>query len=471
MAANMLAAYYGRGADSKTEFAKLKIGKDASFLTHLNQYNVIFLNMQDFLSDNHDVGAMKNAIEKNILWDLLEVYPDIRYYDSENLIRTLSDIYNAEDIPFVFIIDEWDCIFREKKADKEAQKVYLDFLRNLLKDKPYVALAYMTGILPIKKYGTHSALNMFDEFSMTNPKQLAEFVGFTETEVRELCTRYEMDFEETRRWYDGYRFENVGHVYSPRSVVSAMLSRSFDSYWNQTETFEALRDYIAMNYAGLKDTVIELLAGEHKKIETGSFSNDMTTFSTADDVLTLLIHLGYFGYDFSSKEVFIPNSEIASEFVTAIQGAGWETVINAVKKSDDLLKAAWNKDAEAVAKGIKEAHFETSILKYNDENSLACVISLAFYSARTYYTEIRELPTGQGFADLVYLPRKNHQDKPGIIVELKWDKSAEGAIEQIKKKQYVKALEDYKGNLILVGVNYSKDSKVHQCIIEEVHPL
>ena len=307
MAANMLAAYYGRGADSKAEFAKLKIGKDASFLTHLNQYNVIFLNMQDFLSDNHDVGAMKNAIEKNILWDLLEMYPDIRYYDSENLIRTLSDIYNAEDIPFVFIIDEWDCIFREKKADKEAQKVYLDFLRNLLKDKPYVALAYMTGILPIKKYGTHSALNMFDEFSMTNPKQLAEFVGFTETEVRELCTRYEMDFEETRRWYDGYRFENVEHVYSPRSVVSAMLSGSFDNYWNQTETFEALRDYIAMNYAGLKDTVIELLAGEHKKIETGSFSNDMTTFSTADDVLTLLIHLGYLGYDFSSKEVFIPN--------------------------------------------------------------------------------------------------------------------------------------------------------------------
>ena len=249
MAANMLAAYYGRDADSKAEFEKLKIGKDASFLTHLNQYNVIFLNMQDFLSDKHDVEAMKIAIEKNILWDLLEAYPDIRYYDSENLVRTLSDIYNAVDIPFVFIIDEWDCIFREKKTDKEAQKVYLDFLRNLLKDKQYVALAYMTGILPIKKYGTQSALNRFDEFPMTNPKQLAEFVGFTESEVEDLCCQYGMDFEETKRWYDGYRFENLEHVYSPRSVVSVMLSRSFDSYWNQTETFEALRDYIALNYA------------------------------------------------------------------------------------------------------------------------------------------------------------------------------------------------------------------------------
>ena len=188
-----------------------------------------------------------------------------------------------------------------------------------MKDKQYVALAYMTGILPIKKYGTHSALNMFDEFSMTNPKQLAEFVGFTESEVRELCCQYGMDFEETKRWYDGYRFENLEHVYSPRSVVSAMLSRSFDSYWNQTETFEALRDYIALNYAGLKDTVIELLAGSSKKINTSKFTNDMTTFKSADDVLTLLIHLGYLGYDYTAQEVFIPNSEVASEFYNAVE--------------------------------------------------------------------------------------------------------------------------------------------------------
>ena len=229
-----------------------------------------------------------------------------------------------------------------------------------------------------------------------------------------------------------------------------------------------MRDYNVMNYEGLKDTVIELLAGKHKKIETGSFSNDMTTFSTADDVLTLLIHLGYLGYDFSSKEVFIPNSEIASEFVAAIQGAGWENVMKSVRKSDQLLKATWGQNAEEVAKGIEEAHFETSILKYNDENSLACVISLAYYSARAYYTEIRELPTGKGYADVVYLPRKNYMDKPAMIIELKWDQSAKGAIAQIKDKKYMKALEEYKGNILLVGVNYDKESKKHQCVIEEV---
>lgn len=387
MAANMLAAYYGRNADSRKLFENLKIEKNASFMEHLNQYNVIFLNMQDFFSRTHDVTKMKMLLEKCLLRDLLRAYPDVDYLDKTDLIGVLQDIYAEFRIRFIFIIDEWDCIFRENKDGSEAHKMYLDFLRNLLKDRSYVALAYMTGILPIKKYGTHSALNMFDEFSMTNPKQLAEFVGFTESEVKGLCNRYGMDFEETRRWYDGYHFENVEHVYSPRSVVSAMLSRSFDNYWNQTETFEALRDYIVLNYAGLKDTVIELLAGKHKKIETGSFSNDMTTFSTADDVLTLLIHLGYLGYDFSSKEVFIPNSEIESEFVTAIQSAGWDTVINAIKKSDNLLKETWNK-------------------------------------------------------------------------------SAEGAIAQMKDKKYIKALEEYKGNMLLVGVNYDKESKKHQCVIE-----
>lgn len=188
------------------------------------------------------------------------------YLDENDLIGVLYDIHAESRIPFVFIIDEWDCIFRENKDDEQAQKVYLDFLRNLLKDKGYVVLAYMTGILPIKKYGSHSALNMFDEFSMTNPKQLAEFVGFTETEVQALCMQYHMDFDETRRWYDGYRFQSIDHVYSPRSVVSAMLSQCFDNYWNQTETFEALREYIVMNFDGLKDTVIELLAGNHKKL-------------------------------------------------------------------------------------------------------------------------------------------------------------------------------------------------------------
>lgn len=467
-AAGMLVAYYGRGVDSRNQFHGYKIEKDSSFERYLNQYNVIFLNMQDFSGRTHDITKMKNLLEKSLLRDLLREYPNIDYLDKGDLIGVLQEIYAEYKVPFIFIIDEWDCIFRENKNDVEAQKIYLDFLRNLLKDKQYIILAYMTGILPIKKYGSHSALNMFDEFSMTNPKQLAEFVGFTEQEVQDLCEQYGMDFEETRRWYDGYQFEEVGHVYSPRSVVSAMLSKCFDSYWNQTETFEALRDYIVMNFDGLKDKVIELLAGGRIKINTKKFTNDMATFSTADDVLTLLIHLGYLGYNYATQEIFIPNSEVASEFYNAIEDARWDNVVKAVNQSEQLLKATWAKDEAAVAEGIEAAHFETSVLKYNDENSLACVTSLAYYSARVYYIEVREFPAGKGFADIVYVPRRNHMDKPAMIVELKWNRSAEGAIAQIKERKYVKALEEYSGNILLVGINYDKESKKHECVIEEV---
>lgn len=202
----------------------------------------------------------------------------------------------------------------------------MDFLRNLLKDKGYIALSYMTGILPVKKYGTHSALNMFDEFSMFNPRQLAEFVGFTEEEVRIRCDRYRMDFEETKQWYDGYYFQESGSIYSPRSVVSAMLGQTFDNYWNQTESFEALRCYIVMNYDGLRDSIVELLAGGRVEADTRSFTNDMTTFTGRDDVLTSLIHLGYLAYDRQSRTVFIPNKEVADEYITATKSAGWDEI-------------------------------------------------------------------------------------------------------------------------------------------------
>lgn len=324
MAANMLCAYYSKETDSNSLFQSLSIAQDQTFNKHLNNHNVIFLNMQQFLSRTHDISKMIQLIEKSILRDLLKHYPDIDYLDSSDLIGSFLDIYAETSDSFIFIIDEWDCIFREYKTDEAAQKSYLDFIRHLLKDQSYVTLAYMTGILPIKKYGSHSALNMFDEFSMANPGPLAEFVGFTDLEVQELCRIHNMDLEEVRLWYDGYHFSDSTHIYNPRSVVSALLSHNYDNYWNKTETFEALRDYIIMNYDGLKDAVLELLAGAKKVINTNTFSNDMTTFHSADDVLTLLVHLGYLGYDFSSKQVFIPNSEIASEFCNAVESTDWD---------------------------------------------------------------------------------------------------------------------------------------------------
>lgn len=325
--ATMLSAYYGQSADSAL-FEHLAVATNDSYKEHLNQYNVIFLNIQQFLSRTHDITAMQSLISDYLLRELTHTYTDINFFNDSDLTGCLLDIFAETNIPFVFIIDEWDCIFREYKNDTHSQRLYLDFIRNLLKDQPYVALAYMTGILPIKKYGTHSALNMFDEFSMTNPGPLASFVGFTDQEVKKLCNDHQMDYEEMRRMYDGYCFEGTTHVYSPRSVVSAILTHSYDNFWNKTETFAALRDYIILNFKGLRDIVTELLAGARKKINTTTFTNDMTTFSSADDVLTLLIHLGYLGYDFKTKEVFIPNSEIFSEFCNAVESAGWCAIQN-----------------------------------------------------------------------------------------------------------------------------------------------
>ncbi|MCM1258523.1 MAG: AAA family ATPase [Roseburia sp.] len=260
MAANMLAAYYSRGCDSKEIFSDYKISASGSFEKHLNKYNVIRLNMAEF-SSVKDMSSAPEEVEKELLFDLTEEFSDIRFFDRSQLVRTLKDVYGKTKIPFIFIIDEWDCIFREHKNDTEAQTLYLDFLRNLLKNQNYVALAYMTGMLPIKKYGIHSALNMFTEVSMTDPREYAEFTGFTEGEVKKLCEKYHMPFEEVKRWYDGYNLMGA-LVYNPRSVVMSLTGGYFNNYWTAMETYEALKAYIAMDFDGLNQKVTRLIAGE-----------------------------------------------------------------------------------------------------------------------------------------------------------------------------------------------------------------
>ena len=468
MAANMLSAYYSRGCDSKELFQNLEIAEDDQFETYLNQYDVIFLNVQEFLSQSKNIDEMISLIRRSVLWDLLGEYPEFRYFDTFNLTRTMQDVYQQTKCPFVVIIDEWDCVFREYKTDRETQERYLDFLRDLLKDKGYIHLAYMTGILPIKKYGTHSALNMFDEFSMIEPGPLASYVGFTETEVQKLCGQYDMELEEVKNWYDGYSFDKALSVYSPRSVVSCMRLGKIGNYWNQTETFEALQVYIDMNFDGLKDDVLSMIAGNQVPVNIGSFTNDMTTFRSEDDVLTLLIHLGYLGYDSDNKAVFIPNGEIRSEYVNAVSVSDWGEVSKGLKNSADTLQAIWENRPLQVAEGIRQAHFKTSHIQYNDENALSYTVSLALYAARNFYTVHREFPGGKGFADLVFIPRKKFSEKPALVVELKWDKTARGAITQIKEKEYCRSLEEYHGNLLLVGINYDRKTREHTCRIEEM---
>lgn len=469
MALEMLAAYYSRGCDSRKLFYGTIIEKDESFPAYLNQYDVLFLNMQQFLIEA-DLGKVTSYLEQQVLEEVYEAYGEFLKKPVTGLADALRRIYVKAGKKFIFLIDEWDCVVRERQESEELQRQYLDFLRNLLKDQPYVALAYMTGILPVKKYGQHSALNMFWEYSMIDQNVFEEYTGFTEEEVKELCQRFDMDFAQTSNWYDGYRFRQYQHVYNPRSVVAAMKCRHFSNYWTATETYEALKLYMDMDFDGLRSDIVRMLGGECVKVNTLSFQNDMRTFKTKDDVLTLLIHLGYLGYHAELKEAFIPNKEIAGEFENAMSVSGWTEIMRILKASEKLLEDTLHCDAESVAKGLDQAHTEVaSILTYNDENSLGCAISLAYYSARKDYRLIRELPTGRGFADIVFLPL-SFTGKPALVIELKYDKSAVTAIEQIKERHYVQALEGYTGEILLIGVNYDKNDKRkhHSCVIEKI---
>ncbi len=485
MAADMLSAYYSKGCDSRELFSRLKVSRGNQDLSagetenetkqmdaywaNLNQHNVIRFDVQRFLFDESHAKIFINRIQDMVIRELETEFDGFfdREYDLYGLPGVLEQIYARTGNRFVFIIDEWDCVFRLAKENIELQKRYLDFWRGLFKGSEYVELAYMTGILPIKKYGEHSAINIFDEYSVTDPKNLGEYFGFTKKEVWELCKNCDVDYAEMEKWYDGYQLGEL-HIYNPKSVSDALTWKKFKSYWIGTETYEALKVYIERNFDGLKETVIEMLGGGRCRIDPTTFQNDMTTFYTKDDVLTLLVHLGYLTYDEQTDQVFIPNQEIIQEFIRAVKVGGWGNLMDALNHSEELLKSTWEMDADAVAKGVANARKDmSSILQYNDENSMACALYAAYSAARSYYAKpIRELPSGRGFADIVYLPLRN-ADCPALLIELKWNKSAQGAIRQIKKKEYADWLISYTGDILLVAVNYDKKKDVHECIIEK----
>lgn len=470
MAAQMLCAYYSRGCDSRELFQGFKISKDELFLEYLNQYDVIFLDIQLLLGRAKKIENLVPYIEKQVIRELRQEYGQYFQEDEESLSVVLATIYEQKEGErgFIFIVDEWDCIFREAKEKEIYQKEYLDFLKGLWKGQDCIDLVYMTGILPIKKYGTHSALNIFTEYSMIDSDELSEFVGFTQEEVESLCKEYDVDFLKIKKWYDGYVLWNGLHIYNPKSVVEAVRRKRVQSYWVNTETYEALKIYISMNLDGLRDDITKMLGGMSCKVDTRYFQNDMTTLNSKDDIFTLLIHLGYLSYDQECESVFIPNEEVNQEFFKAIVKTGWENIIEIYQDSEKLLKATLEMKNDIVANMIDKVHTKTtSILKYNDENSLSCVITLAYQSAVKDYIMVREFPTGKGYADIMFMPLK-HIDAPVIVIELKWNKSAEGAIAQIKNKRYVEGLETYSGEILLVGINYNKETKKHECIIEKI---
>lgn len=384
----------------------------------------------------------------------------------------MSEIYTVTGNKFIVIIDEWDILIRDEANNRDEQENYINFLCGMFKGTEptrFISLAYLTGILPIKKMKTQSALNNFDEFTMLDAGALASYIGFTELEVEKLCDKYHKDFAEVKRWYDGYVLENQ-QVYNPKAVVSVMLRGNFQSYWSQTGTYEVVVPLINMDFDGLKQAIIEMISGSTVEVDTGTFQNDTVSFSSRDDVITYLIHLGYLAYDQRKQCAFIPNEEIRQELLAATKKTKWNELQEFEYQSEQLLEATLDREETLVADYIEQIHMEyASAIQYHNENSLSSVLTIAYLSAMKYYFKpIRELPTGRGFSDFVFIPKEEYRvDYPALVVELKWNKSAHTALQQIKDKKYPESLLQYTGNILLVGINYDKKSKAHECVIEE----
>lgn len=468
--AKMLCAYYDKTCDSASLFDNLMISQDKHYLDHLNQYNVIYLDMTTIMGELKK-DQLISGIKKGITEDLLLSHPDLTI-DNTFFTATLMNAVELTGKKFIAIIDEWDAPIRETP---QIQKEYLQFLRTLFKSSattPKIfAAAYMTGILPIKKDGSQSAISDFQEYSMVFPSRFAQYVGFTEEEVKTLCQTYDVDFSTMKQWYDGYHLKNAGSIYNPNSVIQAIRNGSFRSYWTQTSAAENLMEYISLDYDGLSKTIAELIGGIEVPVDIYGFSNDLVTFRNKDDVLTLLIHLGYLAYDEDTELVHIPNEEIKREFTAAIRNVKRMDTIQRVRESDQIIFDTIHENADAVAAQIEKIHSEeTALLFYNNEQALRSVIKLAYFSYRDYYLKFEELPAGNGYADIVYLPKKN-TPFPALMIELKWEKSAEGAITQIKNRHYPDALKGFEGEILLVGINYNKSAadghRKHTCTIEK----
>ena len=472
-AAKMLCAYYDKTCDSRTLFHDLMIAEDpkmnAGYERHLNKYDVIYLDMTYIKPFSDGFRNTVSYLSEKIMEELAAAYPALKTGNelSYALLHTVELTGNK----FIMIIDEWDAPIRETP---ENQKRYLEFLRTLFKssgttDRIFAA-AYMTGILPVKKDGSQSAISDFKEFTAVKPRRFGEYVGFTESEVQKLCEDFHCDFERMKKWYDGYCFRGVGSVYNPNSVMEAIRNEDFDSYWTQTSAAESLMGYISLDFDGLSGTVAELIGGGEVKVDTKGFANDLVTFRNRDDVLTLLIHLGYLAYDETTEKARIPNEEIRMEFVKIVRDVKRDDTIRRVRESEQLIIDTVHENAEAVAAQIEKIHGEESALHYNNEQSLRSVIKRAYFSYGDEFVLFEELPAGAGFADVVYLPKKDSM-LPALLIELKWNKTAQGAIGQIKERDYPAAIREYGGEILLVGINYDKEAQAgkrkHTCVIEK----
>ena len=465
--AMMLACYYSKNANFKNLFDKLEISKSLSYLQHLNKHNVIYMTLNQIPSPNCTYKEFISGYIDDLIGDLQEIFPNVQIKNTSPIYKILAQVYNQTGQGFIFIIDEWDYIFNNNLFSEGERKKFLEFLRDLLKDKPYVELAYMTGVLPIAKYSAGSALNMFKEYNILNDKKYDKYFGFTFDETKALCEKQNIvTFEELTSWYDGYKTCSGLDVFNPRSVVYALSDGVCQSYWTNTGPMDEIIYYINNDIDAVKNDVIQMVSGIPLEIKLKGYGAERKELNTKNQIFSAMTVYGFLSYHNETLE--IPNKELRIKFDEALEDKSMGAISELVLKSNEMLKATLRKDTETMEKLIQEAHdINIPIIKYNDENSLACVVTLVYLSARTKYKIVREMEAGSGRADFIFYP--NDKSKPAFILELKKNSTPEEALKKIKEKRYADALKDYTGQKLAVGISYDAKLKNHKIKIEDIN--
>lgn len=412
-------------------------------------------------------------------------FPEVTFDEEEALWDVFMTLYiEKPDIQFVFVLDEWDFIFHQDFVTEADKREYLIFLRSLLKDRPYVRLAYMTGILPIEKYSSGSELNMFAEYTMAKSRTFSEYFGFSDAEVDMLYERYSRQQEKTlfvtrddlRRWYDGYATPSGVRLYNPRSVVFALSNNSIDNYWISSGPYDEIFYYVRNNVDALKDDLALMIAGEQVPLKMQEYAAASRNLRTKEEILSAMVVYGFLSYE--NGTVSIPNRELMEKFSNMLKketSLGY--VYSLVKESEKMLYATLAGDTDTMEQILELAHDkETPILMYNHETELCAVVNLVYLSARDYYRVEREEKAGKGYVDFIFYPETVHADD-GIILELKVDHTPEEAIAQIKEKNYASHFtngcvqqKSRPKRILLVGIGYDRKTKKHRCKVEAVTP-
>ena len=495
--AHMLSAYYSKGYAGQNIFDKLEIANKPSFAEHLNKYNVLYIDMNsirdDYIAYTEDedlqvkgVTSIVDYLQYSVIEELKEnkeyanILSESRKVGKKNLSSALNEICNHTKEQFILIMDEWDLICRDYRNEPELLEKFIEVMRGLFKSKSgqaCFALAYLTGILPIKKYNSQSALNVFKEYNMLSPEPYEKYFGFTEEEVAEIVKlpQCKISHQALKEWYEGYKLNGID-IYNPNSVVSAVSDGKCKSYWSGTSSNEEVVRLINMDFDGVKNDILNLIEGGKVVFDCGNFQNDMVTIENKNDIFSLLVCLGYLGCsniegdNNNFKIAYVPNKEIKQALVSIIRTQEWYERMETIKRSENLLKAILELDGTTVGQLIQDVHNSPAVtlLDYNDEESLTyCVMTGLLWSTLGKYISRREEQAGKGRTDLVYEPILNGTT-PLILIEFKYDGSAEEAIAQIKKQEYFKRYTRQYRDIIIVGINYSTKTKDHQCLIEKL---